>query len=214
MNKSKAIKKFYLFLVIGLLFLSFASIGHAWRSRGRVTYRPLSDWTELNDRVVYGFTTNWDLLPEGYIVRPEITSPDQYTGYIREKVLDDGSAELTVKVFVKGCSVSVFGLDDAFKGIWEVLLEDTKYYCIYKTQFILSGPNQEIPNFWDILDAGQWLSTFSIGFGTGTFTDYAETSFGFTSGETGLVYLHQKGYATPEGGEIWPHETIEVYEIG
>ena len=213
MDKNKSKKIFYGLLALGLIFLNFPSIAHAWGDRRRVTYRPISDWTELNPRVVYGFTTNWDLLPEGYLVIPRI-SPDQYTGYIREKVLDDGSAELTVIVYVKGCSVEVYGLDDAFNGIFEVLLEDTKYYCIYKIQFILPGPNQDIPIFWDILDAGQWLSTFSIGFGTGTFTDYAETSFGFTSGETGLVYLHQKGYTTPEGGEIWPYETIELYEIG
>jgi len=163
--------------------------------------------------VIYGLTTNWDILPI-YAVIPTITSPDQYTGYIREKVLDDGSAELTVTVFAKRCSITVFGVQA--DGIWKVLLEDTKYYCMYKVQFILPHPGDEIPHFMDDIvygEMGEWLSTFCIGFGSGTFTDLART-FGFTPGETGVVYLHQEGYVTPEGEEIWPYETIELYEIG
>lgn len=213
MNKTKSKKILYGFLALGLIFLSFPSVVHAWGHRREVTYRDLTHWTLNNPRVIYGLTSNWDILPI-YAVIPTITSPDQYTGYIREKVLDDGSAELTVIILAKRCSITVFGVQA--DGIWEVILEDTKYYCMYKVQFILPHPGDEIPDFMnDIVfgEMGEWLSTFCIGFGSGTFTDCAST-FGFTPGETGVVYLHQEGYLTPEGEEIWPYETIELYEIG
>ncbi len=210
MNRTKLKTKVYLTLVIGLFFLSIASVGTAWGPKKGVSFRPLSDWVENNPRVIYGFTTNWDLLPEGYILRPNIDEPDQYSGYIKEKVLDDGRAEITVFILGKGCPISLFGLDDAFSGVWEDMMVDTSYHCVYKAIFILPEPNMEIPNLWAIFGgAGEWVSTHSIGVGSGTFTDYAET-FGFTSGETGKVFLHQKSYIDAEGNEIWPHETIKI----
>lgn len=211
MNRTKLKTKVYITLVIGLFFLSIASVGAAWGPRRGVTYRPISDWVENNPRVIYGFTTNWDLLPEGYILRPEIDDLDQYSGYIKEKVLDDGRAEITVVVFGKGCPIRLFGLQDAFNGIWEDIMVDTSYYCIYVEKFILLEPGMEIPNFWDIyFGAGEMVSGYSIGFGRGTFTAYAE-NFGFTSGEPGKVFLHQEFYFDEEGNEVWPHETIEIY---
>lgn len=212
MNRLKLKTKVYVILAIGLFFLSFASIGTAWGTRSGVTYRPLSDWVENNPPVIYGFTTNWDLLPEGYILRSTIDDPDQYSGYIKEKVLDDGRAEVTVYVFGKGYPIRLFGLDDAFSGIWEDIMVDTSYYCISTNKFILPEPGMKIPNIWDIYDGlvGEMVSGYSIGFGCGTFTAYAET-FGFTSGETGRVFLHQDFYFDEEGNEIWPHETIEIF---
>ncbi len=212
MNRLKLKTKVYITLVIGLFFLSIASVGTAWSPRSRVTYRPISDWVENNPPVIYGFTTNWDLLPEGYILRPVIDDPDQYSGYIKEKELDDGRAEVTVYVFGKGCPIRLFGLADAFGGVWKDIMVDTSYYCIYVQKFILPEPGREIPNLWDIYDGivGEMVSGYSFGFGYGTFTDYAET-FGFTSGETGRVFLHQEFYFDEEGNEIWPHETIEIY---
>jgi hypothetical protein len=214
MNRTKLKTKVYLTLVLGLLFLSIASVASAWGPRSGVTYRPISDWVENNPRVIYGFTTSWDLLPEGYILRPEIDDPDQYSGYIKEKVLDDGRAELTVVVFGKGCPIRLFGLADAFSGIMEDIMVDTSYYCVCIDKFILPEPGMEIPFFFDILfgGMGEMISSYSIGFGSGIFTDYAET-FGFTSGEAGRVFLHMESYIDEEGNEIWPHETIEIYQI-
>ena len=210
MNRLKLKTKVYITLVIGLFFLSIASVGTAWGPRSGVTYRPLSDWVENNPRIIYGFTTNWDLLPDGYILIPRIDNPDQYSGYIKEKTLDDGRAEITVFVFGKGCPISLFGLADAFGGNPQDIMVDTSYYCIVMEKFILPEPSMEIPFFFDILfGAGEMVSSYSIGFGRGTFTDYAET-FGFTSGELGSVFLHMESYIDEEGNELWPHETIEI----
>ena len=216
MSRTKLNTKIYVILVLGLLFLSIASSANAWGRRRGVYYRPLSDWTENNPRVIYGLTTNWDLLPDGYILIPTIENSDQYSGYIREKVLDDGRAEVTIYVFGKGCPILVYTLQDAFFNPEpQELLVDTRYYCIYTMQFIFPESNQEIPFFFDILfdmtgELGEWVSTHSIGFGFGTFTDYAE-NFGFTSGETGKVFLHQESHIDSEGQEVWPYETINVF---
>jgi hypothetical protein len=117
-----------------------------------------------------------------------------------------------VVVFGKGFPIRLFGLNDAFGGVWEDIMVDTSYYCIYVEKFILPEPGMEIPNFWDIYlgFVGEVVSGYSIGFGSGTFTDYAE-NFGFTSGETGRVFLHMEFYLDDEGNEVWPHETIEIY---
>ncbi len=211
MNRTKLQTKVCLTLVIVLVFLSVASFGAACGPRRRVIYRPISDWVYNNPIVIYGFTTNWDLLPEGYLLRPAIDDPDQYYGYIKEKVLDDGRAELTVFIVGRGFPIHLFGLDDAFNGIMEDIMVDTSYYCIYVEKFILPEPNMEIPNLWAIYDgAGEMVSGYSIGFGCGTFTDYAE-SFGFTSGALGRVFLHQEFYFDGEGNEIWPYEALEIY---
>ena len=75
--------------------------------------------------------------------------------------------------------------------------------------------SRAVEDLFDILfdmtgELGEWRSTHSIGFGYGTFTDYAGT-LGFASGETGSVFLHQEGYINSEGIEVWPYETINVY---
>jgi len=213
MSQLKLKTKVYVTLAIGLFFLSIASVGNAWGPQKGVSHRPLSEWTETNPRVVYGFTTNWDLLPDGYLLIPIIDNPDQYSGQIREKVLKDGRAEITVFVRVKSCPMSLYGLEDVFHGVFKDIMVDTTYQCIYVFQFIVPEPNKPIPNMWDVLDGvagSEWVSTKSIGFGRGTFTDYAE-NFGFTSGETGKVFLHQESHIDSEGQEVWPYETINVF---
>lgn len=212
MSRTKLKTKIYIILVIALFFLGIASVGTAWSPRRSVTYRPIGEWVESNPMVVYGFTTNWDLLPEGYILRPAINDPSQYSGYIKEEVLDNGRAELTVVVFGRGFPIHLFGLKDAFNGIWEDIMIDAAFYCIYVEKFILPEAGMEIPNLWDIFDGivGEMVSGYSIGFGYGTFTDYAET-LGFDSGETGRIFLHQEFYFDEEGNEIWPYETINIF---
>lgn len=218
MNKSKAIKKFYLFLVIGLLFLSFASIGHAWRSRGGVTYRPLSDWTLNNPRVILGYTTNWDLLPDGWIVRPNFVVEDtgHYYGYIRQKVLDDGRAELTVYIIGKNSPRVLYRLSEFFDyfagGPWpEDILENLEMDFFTILKFIVPEPDKEIPFLFDLFEEPyEWVSLMIIAYASGTFTDHAG-EFGYTSGEEGRVFLLQSNYINEDGEEIWPHEIIEVY---
>lgn len=214
MTKSKLTRKFYILLVLVFLVITCASITNTTAYRRRATYRPLSHWVLNNPDVIYGFTTNWDLMPEGYVVIPIIENSEQYDGYIRERVLEDGRAELTVYIGVIGCAMSLYGLQEYWDYEEEDLLIDTEYNCIWIQKFILPEPNQEIPNFFDIVffGMGEWVSSFSIGFGSGTFTEHAE-SFNFSPGKACFVFLLQQGYITPEGDEFWPYEIINVYEV-
>jgi hypothetical protein len=217
MNKTKSIKIFYGLLALGLLFLCFPSVICACGYQRSVTYRPLSDWTLNNPRVVLGYTTNWDLLPEGWIIRPNSAIEDngQYYGYITEKKLHGGRAELTVYIFGKNSPRSVYRLQewfDYFDGgpFPDDILENVKmdFYAIYK--FILPKRNQEIPFIFDI---SEWISGMIIGTAYGTFTEHAG-EFGFTLGEEGRVYLFQYFYINEEGEEIWPYEIVNLYEVG
>lgn len=212
MNKTKSKKILYGLLALGLIFLSFPSVVHAWGDRRGVTYRPLSDWTLNNPRVFMGYTTNWDLLPEGYLIRPNFAVEDtgQYYGYIREKELNDGRAELTVYIVGKNSPRSLWGLQEAFDGVAEDILENLKmdFFVIFK--FILPEPNQMIPFQFAI---SEWVSLMVMGIASGTFTDHAG-AFGFTPGEEGSVFLLQTMYITEEGEEVWPYEIVNVYEVG
>ena len=210
----KSTKKTYLFLALVLIFVSFAPIisVNAWGHRAKVTYRPLTDWTKNNPRVVYGFTTNWDLLPEGYLLR-FVGNPNKYCGYITEKLLEDGiSVEITVFIMVRNCEIHLWGLSDAFAGNAQDILVDTSYSCLVMQKFILPEAGMEIPIIFDIFsgEKGEWVLSYSIGFGCGTFTEYAE-KFGFIPGAAGKVFLHQMGFISSEGEEIWPYEEIKVW---
>jgi hypothetical protein len=102
-------------------------------------------------------------------------------------------------------------LSDAFAGDIQDILVDSSYSCLVIQKFILPEAGMEIPPFFDMYFGGLWVSTYAIGFGCGTFTEYA-AKFGFTPGATGKVFLHQEAYISPEGEEIWPYEVIEVFE--
>jgi len=211
----KTIKATYLFLALVLILLSFVPIinVNAWGQRQRVAYRPFSDWLKNNERVVYGYGTNPDLLPEGFLLRPLIESPDEYCGFIKEKLLDDGRAEITVFVAVRNCRINLYGLQDWYNWEEQDILSDTKYCCIDISVFILPEPGMEIPIIFDLWsgDGGEWVSSYSIGFGYGIFTEYA-VKFGFTPGMPGGVFLHMYQTYTPEGEEVWPYEDIIIFE--
>lgn len=212
----KSIRKAYLFVALMLIFISFAPIisVNAWGRQAKVTYRPLSDWTLNNPRVILGYTTNWDLLPEGWIIRPNFAVEDtgQYTGYIREKELDDERAELTVYLYGKNSPRSVYQLQEWFDFFGggpfpEEILENSKmnFFAVFK--FILPGPNQEIPFQFEI---SEWISGMVIGLVSGTFSEHAG-DFGFTPYEEAGVLLFQNWYISKEGEEIWPYEIIDIY---
>ncbi len=227
MNKTKSKKILYGLLALGLIFLSFPSVVHAWGDRRRVTYRPLSDWTLNNPRVLLGSTTNWDLLPEGWIIRPNSAVEDNghYCGYIREKVLDDGRAELTVYIVGKDSPRSIYRLSEWF-DYWYVpdtpwpedILENVKMDFFTILKFILPKPNDEIPFLFDLFDEpNEWVSQMIIGTASGTFTDHAGAfgpAPGFTPGEEGRVFIFQVNYINEDGEEVWPYEIVNVYEVG
>ncbi len=214
MNKTKKVKILYGLLVVGLFFLCFPAISNVYGFKSYVTYRPFSDWTLNNPRVVLGYTTNWDLLPEGWIIRPNFAVADdgEYGGYIREEVLSKKRAELTVYIFGKNSPRSIYQLQEWFDFFGggpfpEDILENAKmnFFAVYK--FILPGPNQEIPFQFEIIE---WISGYIIGLTSGTFTEHAG-DFGFTPGEEGRVFLLQSFYVDEKGEWIWPYEIVDVY---
>ena len=218
MYKTKTKKIIYGILALGLIFLSLTSVVSAYGYRRRVTYRPLSDWTLNNPRVVLGYTTNWDLLPEGWIVRPNFGVEDtgQYYGYIRQEILDDGRAELTVYIIGKNSPRTLYRLSDWFdffagEPFPEDVLENLEMDFFTIIKFIVPEPNKEIPFLFSLFEEPyEWVSLIFIAYASGIFTDYAG-EFEYTPGEVGRIFLLQSNYINEDGEEIWPHEIIDVY---
>ena len=217
MKLSTKRKYMYFTLAIILIFTSISSSGYAWGKKSGISIRPLSFWTENNPSVFYGFTTNWDLLPEGYIVRPTITDPDQYSGYVIERILDDGRVEYTVVILGNDVPIPVYSLQEWFNFYFggpfpEDIFVGGSMDCLVIQKFILPDPVDVLPFFFDILifGAGEWLSTYAIGYGSGEFSDHAG-DLGFETGITGHLFLHQYGYIDSEGVEVWPKEIINIY---
>ncbi len=214
----KSIKKAYLFVALMLIFFCFAPIisVNAWGQHAKVTYRPLSDWTLNNPRVVLGYTTNWDLLPEGWVIRPNFAVEDtgQYYGYIREEELDDGQAELTVYLYGKNSPRSVYQLQEWFdffggEQFPGEILENLNMDFFAEYKFILPGPGQPIPFEFAITE---WISGIIVGIASGTFTEHAG-EFGFTASKEGIVFLLQSFYVDELGDWVWPYEIVDFYEV-
>jgi hypothetical protein len=197
------------------MILTFATAANAWGHRGRVTYRPISDWAINNPRVLYWYSTPWDLFPEGYIIDFQISDDDQYSGFITEKELDNGRAEIRVRIF-GNVPIGLYNLGDWLPwrmGIGpfpENLISEGNMYIIDDEIFTISGPGEEIPGIFDLDYPEGFVSGYALGFGSVTFSEYAE-NFGFTSGERGTIFLYTNWYVTPEGEEFWPNEIIEIY---
>ena len=118
----------------------------------RETIRPLDDWLEPNPFGV-GMTMNAAYFGHGrtnhyYWAQPDsplgiFSGPYEYDGYVKEKVLRDGSIEITVKLTVKDAYIELYDAlydkkgdlittMDYFGDLGDILLYA---YCDYYFEF-------------------------------------------------------------------------------
>lgn len=215
-----------------LLLVSMVSISSG-AGGGKVTYRPLSDWL-LNNSSNFDFYSSlyyamiqdhsgdpMSVLPDGVIGTTELY------GYVMERALRDGRAELTVHLHAKNAPLTLYSKEDMFdwfppSGPPDAILgygTDGSIDYYFSCKFILPTPGQVIPNLASSLDV---IITICIaGSGHGTFTDYA-ASFGFTPGKQGTLQVTQMGLfsaaskADQQGAlsDAFPVELVTIHQLG
>ena len=243
MKRSKLASRSLIFLLVGIMCFGFLSTAHA----ARVNIRPIEDWLVNNPTGSGGNYMNNDyvintgnpflrpiLLDEILLVNGETT----YDGYIQERILNDGSAQLTVHLWVYNAPLTVYNFPEFYNYLlwWIGIITDPvprptaiigSYAdgCIdYKYQFTfnLPGPGLEIPNLWDLIFSGVEVMTHINGKGYGTFSEAAAPQF--PPGTKGMVTLNQICLVKPQlegldinklyGIELWPIELISLQQIG
>jgi hypothetical protein len=214
MKRTKTIKLSVLALVVGLIFMGFIFSVSAANRRSTVKYRPLSHYTKNNPCVFY----SWFGPSPSYHLRLDLSDwfsggfePGEgnpppkgtYDGYIEERELPDGRAEISIYL----------QLHDAPFWVWSPPFEDNElvmegmidwYYGVER--FIINRPGAEIPN---ILTVPDYLVIAGSGTGYGTFTESA-VALGFESGEEGKLYVFQ--YGDMQTGE-WLYEILDLYQL-
>lgn len=227
--KKYKLMKFSLLLVIALTFLGFVSMVSAASDKS-VSFRPLSDWEANNPSIFYG----WGGWPPGTdtpayrLVLADFLSGNPpptgtYDGHIKERRWSDGRALVTVYLSLKDAPFWLSVQPD-FPFPWDPsthIFENTKIINYREViEFFIPFPGAPIPNLFDIpLEDYTYMS--GVGYGTGIFTDYAE-SFGFASGEKGMMTINQRGlvHAAFQNdfkgalGDLFPVEFIYVHQIG
>lgn len=241
MKRSNILPKLILLAAVGMLLCSFIPAVAASQGKGRVTIRPIDDWLinnpfgsldfvspDSNLVIKMGFPFPGPVLDEVVLVEGET----EFGGFILERVLNDGRAEVTVHLFAKNTPMTVFNWDefayyvwgggprpDAILGSWADGYMD---HYKFEMKFILDGPGQEIPFIWALFDYDILISLKIVGTGYGIFTEHA-AEFGFTPGAQGKAFINQillfKPQLNPDHPkmyypELWPIETVEIHEIG
>jgi hypothetical protein len=212
MNRSKLIKV-SLFFLVTIVFLSCAVNANAWGHRRRVTYRPLSDYTKNNPSVFYwwyGPAPNYEYRLDlaNYLPFGEGTPPPRgtYWGYIKERKLPDGRAEVTVYLTLHGAP---FSLWDWREG--NLVMEGKICWYWEIEKFIIEKPGADIPFLLDVVYPDDYLVISGCGMGYGIFTEFAE-GFGYTPGEKGMFFMYQYCYIE-DGIDYWTHEIHEMWEL-
>jgi hypothetical protein len=209
--KRSNLVKFSVLLVVALVFLSCVSSVNAKGHKEKVKYRPLRHYTKNNPSVFYWWygpspTYEYRLDLANYLPLGEGTPPPKgtYDGYIEERELPDGRAEITVYLT----------LHDAPFWLWNwmegnLVLEGMIDFYFEIEKFIIERPGAEIPFILDILYPDNWLVIFGSGSGHGIFTEFAD---GFTQGAEGMFSLFQYCYVE-DGIDYWPYEILNVHEL-
>lgn len=162
------------------------------------------------------------------------------TGLITERSLDDGSALITLHLDVKNAPLTVYNVFEFLgycynRTAWypypgippsAILGAEEDGYIDYKVvcKFYISEPGAALPDHNGLWN--NYISVNIIGTGYGTLTEHAvELGFANTAGALGMVRLHQIALFKPnlkdthpnydpDFGDLWPVETIEIFEIG
>lgn len=153
-------------------------------------------------------------------------------GNIKERALNDGTALITLQLNVKNAPCSVYDYFDfmlyclgAAPYPQAVLGDGIDGYIDYTVlvKFYIPEPGAELPNVFDM-----WYYYVSInihGIGYGTLTERAvELGFAETAGVPGMVELHHIALFKPDFkethpkydpfyGDLWPVDSVEVYEL-
>ncbi len=145
------------FLVVTLLLttifgMSFIPVGLAWGGKKhKVTFRPITDWTDVNP---WGIGPEWyqgyandqywmwidSLMDHFWLFNWDTFEPlteyfYEFDGHVKEKLLRDGTLEITVKLYVKDLYMEVMDTkhDENGDPIW------TMEYFGDNGQFVASG---------------------------------------------------------------------------
>jgi hypothetical protein len=240
MKRSALLPKILIFLIVGTMSFGFISAVQA-----KVTFRPIEHWL-LNNPTGSGanymnsdYTVNIGnpflrpiFLDEILLVDGETT----YDGFIQERVLNDGSAQITVNLWVNNAPLTVYSFPEFLDYLlWIIFGGDPvprpnaiigaygDGYIDYKFQYTFSllSPGMEIPNIWDLIFSGADIRVQVTGKGYGTFSENAAPYF--TPGAKGMVTVNQLALIKPQleglgikklyGIELWPIELINVQQI-
>ena len=153
-------------------------------------------------------------------------------GKITERVLADGQALITLNLDVKNAPLTVYDFSEfilyclGFAGEPQAVIgSGIDGYINYKVlaKLIIPAPGAELPIVFDIWN--NYISVNIHGIGYGVLTEHAvELGFAETAGAAGMVKLHQISLFKPDFkethpnydpfyGDLWPIETIEIYEL-
>lgn len=233
--KKSNLKKVLIPLTIAILFFSFASTVNATDDNSRVTIRPLSDWRLNNPAVTYAwggydpggevatgiFWSYWWYHPPN---APSYPEEGTYDGYIKERELNDGRAELTIYLSFRDMKVLyVRRFPDPFPadcGYALSLIDEGTMSGKTTIKLILPEPGMEIPNFWWILfgdvPGAEFVSEIGCLIGFGTLSDYSATH-GYTPGATAKITVVQRALWNPLKADpmwgMWPVEIVDVQEM-
>jgi hypothetical protein len=127
-------RKTQLLIVVigGILLFSFLPTAQGWRRRTNVTIRPIEDWLQNSP---FGIGVPWETVYVGgdgkgndYWMWPDSVdgvftgNQYEYDGHVKEKVLRDGSIEITVYLFLKDIYVELYYAlyDENNNPIWSM----------------------------------------------------------------------------------------------
>ena len=116
--------------VVGILVFSFLPTAQGWRSRRtKVNIRPIEDWLDNNPYGAgayymtgyVGGDRNDNYYWTWFFAVTELFEGEafEYSGHVKEKVLRDGSIEITVKLRVKDMVVELYENNATGEPIWD-----------------------------------------------------------------------------------------------
>ena len=155
-------------------------------------------------------------------------------GEIIERALDDGTAMITMLLDVKNAPLTIYDYTEfilycvgvpGFDTPQAILGAGEDGYIDYKVvfKFINDYPGAPMPTAFTMWD--NYISVNIHGIGFGTLTEHAvEMGFAETAGTLGMLKIHQIALFKPDlkddhpnydpsYGDLWPVESIQIFEL-